>query len=63
MKNYQVFFKTGESVIIKADEAEYKFINNNVTILVYTSKDEKAGNKIVATFNYNNIIGDVVLND
>lgn len=63
MKNYQVFFKTGESVIIKADESEYKFINNNVIILVYTSKDEKAGNKIVATFNYNNIIGDVVLND
>lgn len=59
MKRYRVFFTNGNDLILEADTAGYVY-NDNVkkTFLVY-SIDEK----VIATFNVDNIVGDMVIEE
>lgn len=55
MKKYTVYLIDGKEINIIAEKAEYKVFNNHI-FLVYT--DDK--NKVKATFNINNIAGDII---
>lgn len=59
MKRYRVIFTNGNDVIIEAESSVYGYSENaQKTFLVYT-----IGSKVVATFNADNICGDIVIEE
>lgn len=59
MKRYRVIFTNGNDVIIEAESSAYGYSENaQKTFLVYT-----IGSKVVATFNADNICGDIVIEE
>ena len=59
LKRYRVIFTNGNDVIIEADDASYEYHETcKKTFLVYT-----IGSKVVATFNVDNICGDIVVEE
>ena len=59
MKRYRVIFTNGNDAIIEAESSAYGYSENaKKTFLVYT-----IGSKVVATFNADNICGDIVIEE
>lgn len=59
LKRYRVFFMNGNDICIDAESASYSYYENaKKTFLVYT-----IGSKVIATFNADNICGDIVIDE
>ena len=56
LKRYRVFFMNGNDICLDAESASYEHYENaKKTLLVFS-----IGTKVVATFNIDNICGDIV---